>query len=187
MAGGLRAVAIDGRPEGSRGPDARRRSSSRRSKRRPTTDPLVRRYLALAIGRLDPPLPPRAIEDLTRALDSTRRRHAHQRHLGARLVRRCRRRADARAALRVAGRRDPEDGGLRARRASRRGADRDAAQGAPGFHSRRAVERRGRARAQGQPRRRAGAAADARSPVRGAGRHARRAAGRRTAIRLPRS
>src|ERR1017187_4639699 len=32
-------------------------------------DPLVRRYLALAIGRLDPPLPPKAIEDLTGALD----------------------------------------------------------------------------------------------------------------------
>jgi HEAT repeat protein len=28
----------------------------------------VRRYLALAIGRLDPPLPPRAIDDLTKAL-----------------------------------------------------------------------------------------------------------------------
>ena len=32
-------------------------------------DPLVRRYLALAIGRLDPPLPPKAIADLTAALD----------------------------------------------------------------------------------------------------------------------
>src|SRR5262245_17666750 len=32
-------------------------------------DPLVRRYLALAIGRLDPPLPPKAVEDLTAALD----------------------------------------------------------------------------------------------------------------------
>lgn len=31
-------------------------------------DPLVRRYLALAIGRLDPPLPPKAIEQLTAAL-----------------------------------------------------------------------------------------------------------------------
>jgi HEAT repeat protein len=31
-------------------------------------DPAVRRYLALAIGRLDPPFPPRAIEDLTQAL-----------------------------------------------------------------------------------------------------------------------
>jgi hypothetical protein len=37
----------------------------------PDSDPLVKRYLALAIGRLDPPLPPRAIEDLTRALDSS--------------------------------------------------------------------------------------------------------------------
>ena len=34
-----------------------------------TDDPAVRRYLALAIGRLDPPLPPRAIDDLTAALD----------------------------------------------------------------------------------------------------------------------
>ena len=32
-------------------------------------DPQVRRYLALAIGRLDPPLPPDAIADLTHALD----------------------------------------------------------------------------------------------------------------------
>jgi len=32
-------------------------------------DPRVRRYLALAIGRMDPPLPPDAIDDLTRALD----------------------------------------------------------------------------------------------------------------------
>jgi hypothetical protein len=36
----------------------------------PGTDPLVKRYLALAIGRLDPPLPPKAIEDLTAALES---------------------------------------------------------------------------------------------------------------------
>src|SRR5207237_504393 len=32
-------------------------------------DPRVRRYLALAIGRLDPPLPAEAVADLTRALD----------------------------------------------------------------------------------------------------------------------
>src|SRR5438045_4220474 len=32
-------------------------------------DPDVRRYLALAVGRLDPPLPPDAIADLTTALD----------------------------------------------------------------------------------------------------------------------
>jgi HEAT repeat protein len=31
-------------------------------------DPRVRRYLALAIGRLDPPLPPEAVKDLTDAL-----------------------------------------------------------------------------------------------------------------------
>jgi hypothetical protein len=37
----------------------------------PDSDPLVKRYLALAIGRLDPPLPPKAIEDLTTALDSS--------------------------------------------------------------------------------------------------------------------
>ena len=32
-------------------------------------DPQVRRYLALAIGRLDPPLPPDAVVDLSNALD----------------------------------------------------------------------------------------------------------------------
>src|SRR2546421_4187905 len=32
-------------------------------------DPQVRRYLALAIGRMDPPLPVDAVADLTRALD----------------------------------------------------------------------------------------------------------------------
>jgi HEAT repeat protein len=32
-------------------------------------DPDVRRYLALAIGRMDPPLPPAAVADLTQALD----------------------------------------------------------------------------------------------------------------------
>jgi HEAT repeat protein len=32
-------------------------------------DPRVRRYLALAIGRLDPPLPPQAVASLTQALD----------------------------------------------------------------------------------------------------------------------
>jgi len=34
-----------------------------------TGDPQVRRYLALAIGRLDPPLPAAAVADLTHALD----------------------------------------------------------------------------------------------------------------------
>lgn len=34
-------------------------------------DPLVQRYLALAIGRLDPPLPAQAIEDLTKTLDAS--------------------------------------------------------------------------------------------------------------------
>jgi HEAT repeat protein len=37
----------------------------------PDSDPLVKRYLALAIGRLDPPLPAQAIDDLTKALDSS--------------------------------------------------------------------------------------------------------------------
>jgi hypothetical protein len=32
-------------------------------------DPQVRRYLALAIGRMDPPLPPDAVADLTKALE----------------------------------------------------------------------------------------------------------------------
>src|SRR5437763_1574478 len=34
-------------------------------------DPRVRQYLALAIGRLDPPLPPEAVAELTRTLQST--------------------------------------------------------------------------------------------------------------------
>ena len=34
-------------------------------------DPRIRQYLALAIGRLDPPLPPEAVADLKSALDST--------------------------------------------------------------------------------------------------------------------
>src|SRR5882672_6194524 len=34
-------------------------------------DPRVRQYLALAIGRLDPPLPPDAIAGLTKALESS--------------------------------------------------------------------------------------------------------------------
>jgi HEAT repeat protein len=34
-------------------------------------DPRVRQYLALAIGRLDPPLPPDAVTGLTKALDAT--------------------------------------------------------------------------------------------------------------------
>jgi HEAT repeat protein len=34
-------------------------------------DPRVRQYLALAIGRLDPPLPPDAVAGLTNALDAT--------------------------------------------------------------------------------------------------------------------
>jgi len=34
-------------------------------------DPRVRQYLALAIGRLDPPLPPEAVAGLTQALQST--------------------------------------------------------------------------------------------------------------------
>ena len=36
----------------------------------PDSDPRVKRYLALAIGRLDPPLPARAVERLTGALES---------------------------------------------------------------------------------------------------------------------
>jgi HEAT repeat protein len=32
-------------------------------------DPRVRRYLALAIGRMDPPLPPQAVADLAKSLD----------------------------------------------------------------------------------------------------------------------
>ena len=95
-------------------------------------DPRVRRYLALAIGRLDPPMPPEAVagpdQGARRSPDGETR---DQRHLGARLVGRSGGRADASAALRVAGRRrHPQDGGLRARRAAGRRAARDAAHGA---------------------------------------------------------
>jgi hypothetical protein len=34
-------------------------------------DPRVRRYIALAIGRLDPPLPPKAVADLSTSLDDS--------------------------------------------------------------------------------------------------------------------
>jgi len=34
-------------------------------------DPRVKRYLALAIGRMDPPMPPEAVADLTKTLDAT--------------------------------------------------------------------------------------------------------------------
>ena len=90
-------------------------------------DPRVRRYLALAIGRLDPPLPPDAVAGARRkrARRSTDGEIAHQRHLGARLLRRSVGRADA--ACRSTTSPDdghPQDGRLRARRAARRRADR---------------------------------------------------------------
>ena len=69
LAGRLRAVAADGRSEGARRSGRWRRRSSRRSRKRKDDDPRVRRYLALAIGRLDPPLPAEAVADLTKALD----------------------------------------------------------------------------------------------------------------------
>ena len=68
MAGGLRAVAADGRPEG---PRRSRRSAPALVKAfddAKDDDPRVRRYLALAIGRLDPPLPPEAVDVLTKSL-----------------------------------------------------------------------------------------------------------------------
>ena len=138
----------------------------------PDSDPLVKRYLALAIGRLDPPLPPKAIEDLTRALDSSDgdTRISAIWALGSS--------GDAAVVPTLEPLYESPDGGVRKIVVYALGAlpgeaqNGDAAQGAPGCHARRAVERGGRARAQGQPRRRPGAPADARSPARGAGRHA---------------
>ena len=89
-------------------------------------DPRVRRYLALAIGRLDPPLPPDAVAGLTKALDdrpTANRAISAIWALGssgdAAVV------SDASAARTQspdAG--HPQDGGLRARRAAGRRADR---------------------------------------------------------------
>ena len=92
LAGGVRVVAADGRPEGPRRPHARARRSSRRSRSR-RGDPQVRRYLALAIGRLDPPLPADAVAEPDAGAGRPRQRDAHQRHLGAGLVGRRGRRA----------------------------------------------------------------------------------------------
>ena len=101
-------------------------------------DPRIRRYLALAIGRLEPPLPREAVDVLTKAL--RRARHAWtpdivsrlngwadidineariMHDLGAGFVGRRLRRGEARAVVRVEGCRHPEDGRLRAWRAAR--------------------------------------------------------------------
>ena len=146
LAGRLRAVAADGRPEGPRRPDA---GAGARQGVRGVEEaiPQVRRYLALAIGRLDPPLPPEAVAGLTARARRPRQRGAHQRDLGARLVGRPggRPRASCRSiSLRP-------DAGIRKMVVYALGAlpgdaqiD-DAAHGAPGHGARRAVERRGRA------------------------------------------
>ena len=130
LAGRLRAVAADGRPESPRRSDtgARARQGVRGAK---DDDPRVRQYLALAIGRLDPPLPPEAVAGLTKALDSIRTANRASAPSG-RSARRAIRRSCATlaAAYAVAGHRDPQDGRLRARRAAGRRAGRDAAHGA---------------------------------------------------------
>ena len=121
-------------PEGARRPDARPRRWSRPSSDANDGDPQVRRYLALAIGRLDPPLPPDAVDGPDAARSTiARRRNARSARSGRSARRAIRGRADARAALRS--RRTighPQDGGLRARRAAGRRADRDAAHRAAG-------------------------------------------------------
>ncbi len=99
-------------------------------------DPRVRQYLALAIGRLDPPLPPEAVAGLTKALDSADGESrvsaiwalgSSGDPVGG---------GDAAAARRVARQRHSQDGGLRARRAARRRPARDAADGARRIPSR---------------------------------------------------
>ena len=68
LAGRVRAVAADGRSRGPRGSLARAGAGDA-FERAKDDDPRMRRYLALAIGRLDPPMPPEAIEVLSRSLD----------------------------------------------------------------------------------------------------------------------
>jgi len=143
------------------------------------SDPQVRRYLALAIGRLDPPLPPAAIADLTGALEDPDSET----------------RISVIWALGSSG--DPAvvprliplftapdiDAGIRkmvvyALRAAGRDADSNSAYSAAGLGRRCPLECGGRARAPRQSRRRQRDQADARSPVRRTDGEARRAAGR---------
>ena len=142
VAGGLRAVAADGRSRRSaataRWPSALVKAFDDAK----DDDPRVRRYLALAIGRLDPPLPREAVDALLKSLndpenrgrptsgrdqrlDRRDERGAHQHDLGARLVRRPggrARRCSRSTTSPDAG--HPQDGGVRARRAAGRRADR---------------------------------------------------------------
>ena len=114
-------------------------------------DPRVRQYLALALGRLDPPLPDRGgaptLGDEARSTvdpDGERRRISAIWALGSSGD--AARRAGAAAAVCVERRRHPQDGGVRARRAARRRADRRrCATALRGCGARRALERRRRA------------------------------------------
>ena len=184
MAGGVRVVAADGRPEGARD-RALAPALVKAFEEAKDDDPRVRRYLALAIGA-------RA------ALRSRRAARRSTSRCAGRLTGCARRRTDSEDAristiwalgssgdaVRRRRRSQPlyesADAGIRKMVVYALGAlpgdaqlD-DAADGAAGRGARRALERGGRARAARQPRGRAGAAADARSRVRRADGQARR-------------
>ena len=190
VAGRLRAVAADGRSEGARATSRSRRRWSRRSSSAKDDDPRVRRYLALAIGRLDPPLPRKrstcsASRSTTRTsrgrrrlvthqrLDRRDERGAHQHDLGAGRVGRSAR--SCRDCSRCTRRRTPASARWWSMRSARCRATRRSTTlrtALRGQSARRALERGGRARAPRRPRRCAGAAADARPRVRRADREA---------------
>ena len=104
--------------------DARRRRWSTAFDEAKDDDPRMRQYLALAIGRLDPPLPAeggRESDERARRIRTARRGSARSGRSARRAIRRsCRR--SSRSTNRPT--RASEDGGLRARRAAGRGADR---------------------------------------------------------------
>ncbi len=154
-------------------------------------DPRVRRYLALAIGRLDPPLPPEAVAALVESLEDP------ERHWNPDWFSRLNGWSDidineARistiwalgssgdpsvvaklaAALQLRRCRDSQDCGLCSRCTAWRLADRHVADGPRGFGDRREVECSGRPRAARPSGWDAGAAPDDRSGVCRAGREA---------------
>ena len=80
----VRVVAADGRPEGAGRSGRSAPALVKAFDEAKDDDPRVRRYLALAIGRLEPPLPPEAVAVLLKSLDDPgsrgpRRLVAHQR------------------------------------------------------------------------------------------------------------
>ena len=88
-------------------------------------DPRVRQYLALALGRLQPPIPPEAQTLAGGGAERQGKPDTDQRHLGARIHGRRDGGAGHRADVRVGGRGRAEDGGLRAGLAARRRGHRD--------------------------------------------------------------